>query len=220
MQLRLAMNGIVSTSMRNQGILYKLNFGVSLPKIKEISLSYTPNASLAATLWKEDVREMKILATLLHPLEEFTEALAIQWASEVQHQEIAEQLTLNLLMKKPFVLSLAAQLLNTSKEFQRVIGFLAYAHGAQQEALATASEEQLLREAHYEMEKGVSRLSSSARIALKRFGRRSLKTAKNILDHFESYNQSDDPVKKEFYEDLHFEFEFYHHGIYPNFPLS
>ncbi len=37
-QLRLAMNGVISTSMREKGIVYKLNFGVPLPEIKQIAL--------------------------------------------------------------------------------------------------------------------------------------------------------------------------------------
>jgi hypothetical protein len=32
--LRLSMNGVVSESMREKGIGYRLNFGVSLPQIK------------------------------------------------------------------------------------------------------------------------------------------------------------------------------------------
>ena len=33
-QLRLSMNGAVSQSMREKGLVYKLNFGVELPRIK------------------------------------------------------------------------------------------------------------------------------------------------------------------------------------------
>lgn len=33
-QLRLSMNGVVSHSMREKGLNYKLNFGVELPRIK------------------------------------------------------------------------------------------------------------------------------------------------------------------------------------------
>ena len=35
-QLRLSMNGVVSQSMREKGLDYKLNFGVELPSIKNI----------------------------------------------------------------------------------------------------------------------------------------------------------------------------------------
>ena len=62
-QLRLAMNGVISTSMREKGIVYKLNFGVPYPEIKEIARKHKPNGELAAALWKEDIREFKILAT-------------------------------------------------------------------------------------------------------------------------------------------------------------
>ena len=36
-QLRMAMNGVIATSMREKGIDYKLNFGVPLPEIKQIA---------------------------------------------------------------------------------------------------------------------------------------------------------------------------------------
>lgn len=36
-QLRLSMNGAVSQSMREKGLVYKLNFGVELPRIKAIA---------------------------------------------------------------------------------------------------------------------------------------------------------------------------------------
>ena len=60
-QLRLAMNGVISTSMREKGIVYKLNFGVPLPEIKQIVATHKPDSELAAALWKEDIREFKIL---------------------------------------------------------------------------------------------------------------------------------------------------------------
>ena len=39
-QLRLSMNGAVSQSMREKGLVYKLNFGVELPRIKMIAGTY------------------------------------------------------------------------------------------------------------------------------------------------------------------------------------
>ena len=57
-QLRLAMNGVISTSMREKGIVYKLNFGVPYPEIKEIARKHKPNGELAAALWKEEIVEL------------------------------------------------------------------------------------------------------------------------------------------------------------------
>ena len=39
-QLRLSMNGAVSQSMREKGLVYKLNFGVEIPRIKMIAEGY------------------------------------------------------------------------------------------------------------------------------------------------------------------------------------
>ena len=61
-QLRLSMNGAVSQSMREKGLVYKLNFGVELPRIKGIAAGYEKDHSLAQALWKEDIRECKKLA--------------------------------------------------------------------------------------------------------------------------------------------------------------
>ncbi len=54
-QLRLSMNGAVSQSMREKGLLYKLNFGVELPRIKMIAEGYEKNHDLAQALWKEEI---------------------------------------------------------------------------------------------------------------------------------------------------------------------
>ena len=81
--LRLAMNGVVSSSMRDKGMDYKLNFGVDVPRIKVIAAKYEPNANLAKELWKLDVRELKILSTMLYPLDEFKEKNANEWANEI-----------------------------------------------------------------------------------------------------------------------------------------
>ena len=55
------MNGAVSQSMREKGLVYKLNFGVELPRIKAIAATHEKNHALAQALWKEDIRECKIL---------------------------------------------------------------------------------------------------------------------------------------------------------------
>lgn len=50
---RLSMNGAVIQSMRRKKLLYKLNFGVELPRIKMIARGYEKNHDLAQALWKK-----------------------------------------------------------------------------------------------------------------------------------------------------------------------
>ena len=123
-QLRLAMNGVVSSSMRDKGMDYKMNFGVSVPKIKEIASQYEPSEALASLLWEQDVRELKIMATLLYPADAFTAEAANRWVSELKHLEIAEQLVANLLPKLPIAEALATQWITDTREFVSVTGYL------------------------------------------------------------------------------------------------
>ena len=44
-RLRLAMNGVISTSMREKGMNYKLIFGVPIPELKQIAKDYKEQAS-------------------------------------------------------------------------------------------------------------------------------------------------------------------------------
>ena len=64
-RFRLMMNGVASRSMRDKGIGYKINWGIGLPALKEMAQDYGKDYDLAVELWKEDIRECKILATLL-----------------------------------------------------------------------------------------------------------------------------------------------------------
>ena len=78
-QFRTNMNGVASAQMRESGLTYKVNFGIELPRLREIAKDYTPNHDLAQTLWKESIRESKILAGMLMPVDCFFPEVADIW---------------------------------------------------------------------------------------------------------------------------------------------
>ena len=69
---RQMMDGAIAKSMRDKGVGYKLNWGATLPRLREMADELVnvqcPIAhdryDLAIALWKENVRECKILATM------------------------------------------------------------------------------------------------------------------------------------------------------------
>jgi len=126
-QFRLFMNGAVSQSMREKGLDYKLNFGIELPRLKEISLKYEKNHSLAGELWKENIRECKILATLLQPIETFLPEIADIWVEDIRHQEMAELVCMNLFQHLPYASTKAFQWIADEREYFQVCGFLTLA---------------------------------------------------------------------------------------------
>ena len=122
------MNGVISTSMRQKGMNYKLIFGVPFPEIKRIAATHEPDAELARAMWKEDVREMKILATLLFPAGSMTQEEALAWMREIPYPEIAEQCCNNLFPSVQQPDQLALKFLADKKSpFGRMCGFLLWA---------------------------------------------------------------------------------------------
>lgn len=126
-QLRLSMNGAVSQSMREKGLVYKLNFGVELPRIKGIAAAYEKDHTLAQALWKEDIRECKILAGLLQPVETFLPEIADIWIDTMPTVEIAELTSMNLFQHLPYAPAKAFRWIADERELAQVCGFLTIA---------------------------------------------------------------------------------------------
>ena len=100
---RQMMDGAVAKSMRDKGLTYKLNWGATLPRLREKADAYGKNYDLAIALWKEDVRECKILATMMMPADKVLPEVIDIWMEQITSQEIAEQAVFNLLSGHPVI---------------------------------------------------------------------------------------------------------------------
>ena len=85
---RLLMNGVTAQSMRDKGVQYKLNWGASLLHLREMAAEYEKDYDLAIALWKEPIRECKILATLLMPTDQLLPEVAEIWMEQTEHHVI------------------------------------------------------------------------------------------------------------------------------------
>ena len=104
---RLLMNGVASHSMRQKGVEYKINWGVPVPELQQMAAEYGKDYDLAIELWKEDIRECQVLATLIMPAERMDNDLVDVWMERVRTQEMAELLAFHLLQHLRFAPSLA-----------------------------------------------------------------------------------------------------------------
>ena len=128
---RQMMDGSIAQSMRDKGVNYHLNWGATLPRLqemaKEIANSQEPIANcqydLAIALWKENVRECKILATMLMPADQILPEVVDIWMEQIPSQEIAEQLAFNLWQYLPFAPEKAYQWIASDKEYDQLCGF-------------------------------------------------------------------------------------------------
>lgn len=208
--LRLSMDGIVSTSMREKGLNYGLNFGVSIPKLHQIAKKYTPNVSLAETLYKEDTRELKILATMLYPVEHFSDKTADEWCKMISNQEIREQLCMNLFQNYANATCLVQRWIEYPDENIRTTGYWLLAR-----LFITRKDDIRLKQLNMEdiLQKSIKDICSKStflqRAALnvfKYYGRTSKKRAETVLELLKTFEKSEDSVEREIYEILSFEF--------------
>ena len=149
---RLMMDGAVAQSMRDKGLNYHLNWGATLPRLQakaqEIKAMFNDSErsaldlgrfdsvkefnvsslmfnvyELSIALWKENVRECKILATMLMPADEILPEVVDIWQEQIPSQEIAEQLAFNLYQHLPFAAEKAYQWIASDKEYDQLCGF-------------------------------------------------------------------------------------------------
>ena len=120
---RLMMDGVVASSMRQKGADYKLNWGATLPRLREKADEIGQNYDLAIALWKENVRECKILATMLMPANEILPEVVDIWMEQTESQEVAEQAAFNLYQHLPFAADKAYTWIASDKDLYQLCGF-------------------------------------------------------------------------------------------------
>ena len=190
-QLRLFMNGAVSHSMREKGLVYKLNFGVELPRIKEIASYYPKEHHLAQALWKEEIRECKILAGLLQPVETFYPEIADIWVESISNLEIAELTCMNLFQHLPYAPAKAFQWIASELHFVQICGYLTIARLLQKRGdMSERVENEFLDQAVSAFLSGDYALRQSVMTALRCYIRQGEAQAFSVCRRIETFGSS------------------------------
>ena len=121
---RLMMNGVASHSMREKGVAYKINWGVPIPDLQKMAAEYGKDYELAIELWKEEIRECQVLATLIMPAERMDEDLVEVWMERLRTQEMAEMLAFNLLQHLDFAPALAYKWIASDRDMYQLLARL------------------------------------------------------------------------------------------------
>lgn len=158
-ELRANMNGVASASMR-QTDDYRVNFGVELPRLKDIADEFEPNHELAQELWKESVRECRILATMLQPLESFCPEIADIWVDSIHTAELAQIASINLFQYLPYASDKAFQWVASEEEIKQICGLSCICHLMRKSQFSERSMDELRDQ--------LTALGESENIALKR----------------------------------------------------
>lgn len=128
----LSMNGVTSDSMKEKGVNYKKNYGVSLPTLREIAALYTPSVDLSNRLWLLGWRETLILSILLQPVASVTAEKVLERLKATSEKEIIDTMCLFLLSKLSFTSQLPAILFAENNRNCNVAAFMLSARIYQQ----------------------------------------------------------------------------------------
>lgn len=206
--LRMSMNGVTAASMRAKGVGYRMNFGVDIPRLRQIALRYTPDKVLAEIMWKENVRELKILATMLCPPTLFSREDADRWMRGIINQEVREQVCKNLLQELPYADELVRDWTGNEDENIRTTGHWLFARLCiiRSDTIGRIRVGELLEKAKSDLKSESLLLRQSALNTLKFFGRISPANAENVMELIVGFQHSSHSVEKEIFDLLSFEF--------------
>jgi len=117
-------NGPASEAMENLGIKYKKNHGLSVRQIKDIAAEYINNHELALELYKEDIRELKIMSYVIEDSQTVSIEQIDEWVNALTNTEQAEQIAINLIVFNPKFYSKVFEWAENSNEYVRRTAFV------------------------------------------------------------------------------------------------
>ena len=210
-QFRLFMNGVVSQSMRDKGLDYKINFGIELPRLKEIAAKFEKNHDVAQALWKENIRECKILAGLLQPIDTFYPEIADIWVEDMRYPEIAELTCMNLFQHLPYASEKAFQWMADEGEYFLYCGFMLMARLLMQGGeLNERAENEFLDQALVALQGEPGMVCKGASVALRRYACQQGENARNLLKMLRPLTDSGRAEVLALMEDVKFEADSLH----------
>lgn len=196
-RFRALMNGVLSRSLRAKGLSYRVAFGVEQPRLQALAEEVRSEVcakaeaegrnpadalyDLAAALWKEDIRESRLLAPLLMPPSRFSQELAEVWIEQIRYGEEATSCCAHLfsqLAEAP--LAAFAWIAREEKWFQ-VCGYQTLATLLRQGAqFNVRAEEELLDQAAAALGDERYAVRKAAHTALLRFASTSLRAERRV----------------------------------------
>lgn len=203
------MNGMVSQSMREKGMEYKLNFGIEYPRIKEIAAGYEPDHELAQALWKENIRECKILAGLLQPADTFYPEIADIWIEDMDYPELAEYTVMNLFQRLPYASEVVFRWMADEREMFQLCGFLLMARLLmKEEKLNERAEAEFLDQACTAVEGDCGPVQKAASVALRKYAHQSRENKRTVSKQLGIWAKSEKLAVRALAEEIKADLEF------------
>ena len=200
-QLRLSMNGVVSQSMREKGLVYKLNFGVELPRIKGIAAGYEKGPlSGSSFVERRYQRVQNSWRDVLQPVESFLPEIADIWVEDIRNIEIAELTCMNLFQHLPYAPAKSFHWIASEDEYTQVCGFLTIARLLMKKGdMNERVENEFLDQAITAFLSGSYHVRNAAMTAIRRFMQQNEENSFQVCRRVEGMDNSSSDVEQLLY---------------------
>jgi len=122
-KLKSLSNSKAVKGMAKYGITPDKAYGVSIPNLRKLGKEVGVNHNLAQRLWKSDIRETRMLASMIDDPELVTEEQMERWAKDFNYWEICDQVCQNLFIYTKFAYQKAVEWSSRDEEFIKRAGF-------------------------------------------------------------------------------------------------
>ena len=110
--------------MARFGISTKKAFGVSIPNLRKIAREIGKDHDLAKELWESDIRETRILASLIDNPKEVTKEQMDRWVKDFDCWDVCDQTCMNFFRYTQFAYQKAVEWSGRDEEFVKRAGFV------------------------------------------------------------------------------------------------
>lgn len=136
-RLRELANPKTAEQMLREGYLYKVNLGVSPDDLRPLAQPHANNHELAVMLYRDDMRECKLLAALVDSPLAVTDAQMLEWARDFNNPEIVDFVCLNLFGMSRLALARSYEWCIGDNELLQRAGLLMFGYNAFNSAVET-----------------------------------------------------------------------------------
>jgi len=116
--------------MRRFGIEDKNALGIPVPELRKLAKEIRKDHPLALALWKTDLHEARLLASMIANPVLFTEEQADSWVKDLDSWDVCDHVCGNLLDRTPFAIKKALAYTTNEEEFIKRAGFVLMAEYA------------------------------------------------------------------------------------------
>ena len=115
---------MIADSLRKNGDPHSMIMGCQMTDVAQIAADIEPSKEIAEAFWADTKhRECRMIAPMLYPAADMDKATAMEWAKNVECEEIADVLCHRLLRKLPFAAEIAKELKRSAEPMAIYTGF-------------------------------------------------------------------------------------------------